>query len=107
MSYKVLATDSFAKDLKKLAKKYPSIKSDMLNLIGSLEINPLQGTPLGKDCYKIRLEISSKSKGKSGGSRVITQVHIKDEEVYLLTIYDKSDKDSLTDKDINELLKVL
>ncbi len=54
-------------------KKYPSLKSDLFKLIKQLEANPLIGTLLGKDFYKIRLSISSKGKGKSGGARVITR----------------------------------
>lgn len=74
-------------------------------MVKSLEENPIQGTSLGKNCYKIRLSISSKSKGKSGGARIITNLVIADETVYLLSIYDKSDKDNLTAKELEELLK--
>jgi mRNA-degrading endonuclease RelE of RelBE toxin-antitoxin system len=48
--------------------------------------------------------ISSKGKGKSGGARLITNFVIADETVYLLSIYDKSDKENLTDKELDELL---
>ncbi|WP_307726854.1 type II toxin-antitoxin system RelE/ParE family toxin [Parapedobacter pyrenivorans] len=65
---------------------------------------PNQGTPLGNDCYKIRLAFASKGKGKSGGARLISCVKIIDSKVYLLTIYDKSEKDSVSDKALNELL---
>jgi len=70
-----------------------------------LEENPIQGTSLGRNCYKIRLSIASKGKGKSGGARVITNIVIADETVYLLSIYDKSDKENLTDKELIELLE--
>lgn len=56
-------------------------------------------------CYKIRLGIRSKGKGKSGGARVITYFYYVDETVFLLTIYDKSDKNDLTDDELLELLK--
>ena len=55
--------------------------------------------------YKIRLAIASKQKGKSGGARVITNFVIADATVYLLSIYDKSEKENLTDKELDELLK--
>ena len=74
MSYNIYTTDFFDKELKKLAKKYPSIKDDYKVLIDSLKEVPKQGQPLGKDCYKIRLAITSKGKGKSGGCRIITCV---------------------------------
>ncbi|WP_375578431.1 type II toxin-antitoxin system RelE/ParE family toxin [Marivirga tractuosa] len=107
MSYKVLTTSDFKRDSKNLIKKYKSLKEELLELIDSLEEIPNQGTPLGNDCYKIRLGIKSKGKGKSGGARVITCVKILDEFVYLLTIYDKSEKDNITDKELKELIKGL
>lgn len=105
MSYNVIAVPTFRKELKKLAKKYYSLKTDLAVLFESLEENPLQGTSLGRNCYKIRLAISSKGKGKSGGSRVITNIVIADETVYLLSIYDKSEKENLTNKELAELLE--
>ncbi len=71
-----------------------------MSLVESLEGNPLMGTSIGKDCYKIRMPIRSKGKGKSGGARVITYVKIVDETVYLLSIYDKSEQDSISEKEI-------
>ena len=105
MSYNVLPIPPFDRQLKRLSKKYPSLKEEYLNLINSLEINPEQGTNLGNNCYKIRLAIASKGKGKSGGARVITNFVIADATVYLLSIYDKSEKENLTDKELHELLK--
>ncbi len=107
MSYKVLTTSVFKSDSKKLIKKYKSLKEELLELIETLEEFPNQGTPLGNDCYKIRLAIKSKGKGKSGGARVITCVKILNEFVYLLTIYSKSEKDNITDKELEELIKGL
>ncbi|WP_349630846.1 hypothetical protein [Aquiflexum sp. TKW24L] len=49
----------------------------------SLELEPEQGTNPGNNCYKIRIAISSKGKGKSGGARVITNIIIAEEIVYL------------------------
>lgn len=107
MNYSVVAVPKFKKELKKLAKKYPSIKVEFASLIESLENEPEQGTPLGKNCYKIRLAIKSKGKGKSGGARVITNIVISNTIVYLLSIYDKADKENLTDKELQELLKAV
>ena len=50
------------------------------------------------------MAITSKGKGKSGGSRVITHWHISQTTVYLLSIYDKSEKESISDKELKELL---
>lgn len=105
MSYNIVAVPNFRKELKKLAKKYPSLKSDLVFLFETLEENPIQGTSLGKNCYKIRLAISAKGKGKSGGARIITNLVITDKTVYLLSIYDKANKENLTDKELKELLE--
>lgn len=105
MNYKVLSIPPFDKQLKRLAKKFPSLKKDFANLIGSLEQNPQQGTSLGNNCYKIRLAIASKGKGKSGGARIITNFIIAEETVFLISIYDKSERQNLSDKELIELLK--
>ncbi len=76
-----------------------------MSILGEeLKQNPQLGTSIGKNCYKIRLSISSKAKGKSGGARVITHTHIVGETIYLLSIYDKSEKDNLEDGEIDQLL---
>ena len=107
MNYSILPIPPFDRQLKRLNKKYPSLKQEFLELIERLEENPEQGTNLGNNCYKIRLAIQSKGKGKSGGARVITNFIIADATVYLLSIYDKSDKENLTDKELEELLKLV
>ena len=106
MSFNVVVTDGFKKHVKGIAKKHRSLKSDLDKLIDSLEKDPIQGDPLGKDCYKVRMAITSKGKGKSGGARVITCVKVVNQTVYLLTIYDKSDKESISDKELDELLRL-
>lgn len=107
MSYNILVTSNFKKQLKRLAKKYPSLNTEFGELIKSLKQNPELGTPIGNHCFKVRIKIASKGKGKSGGGRVITHVHIINEIVYLLTVYDKSELENISDKDLEILLKNL
>ena len=107
MSYSIIATHEFKKELKSLVKKYRSLKSEFSNLIDELKENPQQGTAIGHNCFKIRLAISSKGKGKSGGARVITSVFITDKEVYLISIYDKSEKENISDTEIKKLIRNL
>lgn len=102
MSYSIIPTDKFKKQAKRLIKKYSSLKEELRQLADDLAQNPTQGTELGHHTYKIRLAVKSKGKGKSGGMRIITYVVTADQEVYLLTIYDKSEIASLSDKDIKE-----
>jgi hypothetical protein len=105
MSYKIELTDNFKKEAKKLIKKYVSLSTEIAELGKELAENPTMGTPLGSDVYKIRLAIASKNKGKSGGARAISFVKIIDKTVYLLSIYNKGEKDSISNKEIEELLK--
>ena len=107
MSFDVVPIPEFVKELKWLAKKYRSLKVEMDALGDELAEDPHMGTSIGHDCYKIRLAIKSKGAGKSGGARVITCVVAVREEVYLLSIYDKSEQATLTDKRLKELLKQL
>jgi hypothetical protein len=76
-----------------------------LSLIENLERNPDLGTSLGNNCFKIRMSIASKGKGKSGGARIITNFIVSNKTIYLLSIFDKSEKDNLSDKELQELLK--
>lgn len=104
MSYSIETIPSFDRQIKRLAKKYKSVKTDLKNLADQLQEAPELGTALGQNCYKVRLAIKSKGKGKSGGSRLITHVHIAGETVFLLSIYDKSEKANLEEGELDELL---
>jgi mRNA-degrading endonuclease RelE of RelBE toxin-antitoxin system len=107
MSFSVNVTPRFETELKRLARKYPSLKKEFPELVKSLKENPVQGSNLGHHCYKIRLGISSKGKGKSGGARVITYIKVQASTVYLLTIFDKSEAETISDKDLAALLATI
>ena len=101
---KIEASSRFDRDSKRLKKKYASLSDEIEELKGELRQNPTMGTPIGNSCYKIRLAIRSKGKGKSGGARVITYYYIHGETVYLLSIYDKSEQENISEEVIAELL---
>lgn len=108
MSCKITVTGGFLKELKRLSKRYKSLKEDVADLGDSLRENPLQGVDLGHGLRKVRMAITSKGKGKSGGARVISYtVLLKeiDSELKLLAIYDKSDCENLSDKELQNILK--
>jgi mRNA-degrading endonuclease RelE of RelBE toxin-antitoxin system len=104
MNFRISASPTFDRELKRLSKKYPSIRTDIIDFTKSLYENPFQGDSLGKDCYKVRMKITSKGKGKSGGSQVITCVKVVNEQIKLLTIYDKSEQESISDTFLVQLL---
>ena len=107
MSYSIIPTLRFEKELKRLAKKFPSLKNEFAQLITDITENPEAGTFIGNNCYKIRLAIGSKGKGKTGGARVITYLYIETETVYLLTIYDKGEKADLKPNELAEMIDSL
>ena len=109
MTYKVRTIPPFDKEFKALKKKYPSIKDDLETLKKELQENPEAGTEIADDIYKIRMAIRSKGRGKSGGARVIYlnlfSQKTDNDEIVLLAIYDKSDRESITDKEVRQALK--
>jgi mRNA-degrading endonuclease RelE of RelBE toxin-antitoxin system len=105
MSFEIIAVPRFVKDAKRLSKKYPSLKTELGQLFESLENHPQQGKSLGNFCFKIRLAIRSKNSGKSGGARIITHVAVRHSIVYLLSIYDKSAQENISDKELQEILQ--
>lgn len=107
MNYKVDTIPLFDKQAKRLSKKYPSLKNDLKILIQELEENPYHGIGLGNNFYKIRLRIASKKKGKSGGARVITYIKVIASTVFLSTIYDKEEKNTISNKELQQIFKAI
>lgn len=109
MSCSIRTSKDFDKGVKRLAKRYHSLKQDILSLAEELKNNPFTGVDLGKGVRKVRMAIGSKGKGKSHGARVITDttaiINIEEGVITLLYIYDKAEQSSITDKQIEELLK--
>jgi mRNA-degrading endonuclease RelE of RelBE toxin-antitoxin system len=98
MRYKIETIPRFEKDVKKLKKKFPKIKNDLIDLVNVLSSNPKLGINLGENVFKIRIPNSSIPTGKRGGFRVITY-YKKDDILYLVTIYSKTEQDTiLTDR---------
>ena len=101
MSFRVFASHKFRAQAKRLTRKYPSLNSELDELSEQLAKNPTLGTPLGHDCYKIRLAVKSKGKGKSGGMRIITWVVFQEYHIVsLLSIYDKSEQDTVSNQEL-------
>lgn len=100
----IIATRTFIKSAKSIAKKYRSFNADYQALVAALSKNPEMGIDLGGGYRKVRMSISSKGKGKSGGCRVITLNMVERNGcLYLLYAYDKSDYDNVEMTVIKEL----
>ncbi|GHT72219.1 hypothetical protein FACS189456_0100 [Bacteroidia bacterium] len=104
MNFEVTA--EFEKALKRLGKKYPSIKSDYENFLTELENNPFLGDEIFPNCRKARIAIKSKGKGKSGGGRIIFYIEVVDANVVLLYAYDKSEIENVQTIFIEQILKL-
>lgn len=94
MEFEVKAIAEFKKELKALAKRHRSIVADLQEFIKNLAKNPFQGDEIAPGVRKIRMSITSKGRGKSGGARIITYTILAAQEggeVYLVSIYDKAD----------------
>ncbi len=107
MRFKARTIPAFERHAKPLLKKYPSLRDELKTLVLDLMERPEQGTPLGMGCYKIRLAIASKGKGRSGGACVVTCVYAVEETVWLLTIFDKSEKANIADKELKALVAAI
>jgi len=105
MSFEVATIELFDRQAKRLTKKYPSLRQELASLIFELRQSPELGTALGNGFFKIRLAIASKGKGKSGGARVITFVKVTETKVYLASIFDKSEKSTITSKELEQVFR--
>lgn len=89
MGFEIKTVPNFEKAAKVLGKRHRSLKSDLIEFMKSISLNPFQGDELCPGVRKIRMAITSKGKGKSGGARVITYTTVVDIDngiVYLIDI---------------------
>ncbi len=110
MATKIIPTPIFESKYKRLSKKFPSLGRELEELENNLLENPELGEPLGANLYKIRLASKDKGKGKSGGFRVITyllQENSNSNEIFLITIYDKSEDSTITKSNLQRLVKAI
>lgn len=108
MNYKIKTSKTFEKRLKRLSKKYHSLKKDYERLIDELEVYPTLGVDLGRGLRKVRMRITDKGKGKSGGARVITHtaiLSVVEGRITLLTIYDKEEQENISENELRQLLQ--
>ena len=102
----IALTPRFKKDLRELAKRYRSIRSDLQPLIEQLQAGEIPGDRIAGvkyQVFKVRLKNSNLQKGKSGGYRVIYYLKT-DQEIILTTIYSKSDISDVSNEIIEEAI---
>jgi len=102
---RVKTSEDFRIAYKRLKKRHKSLQQDFERLLESLLLNPMQGVELDGGARKVRLAITSKGRGKSGGARVIIRVRIVADELQLLYIYDKADYENISDVFLCDIMK--
>jgi mRNA-degrading endonuclease RelE of RelBE toxin-antitoxin system len=114
MKVEIRTSENFKREARRLLKKFPSLQFELMELQRKLAENPKTGTMIGHNAFKIRLAIHSKGKGKSGGARVISYleqiVEVETQNldelvvVNLISIYDKSETATISDKELKALI---
>ncbi len=102
---RVKTSEDFRAAFKRLKKRHKSLQQDFERLLASLLQDPMQGVELDGGARKLRLAITSKGRGKSGGARVIIRVRIVEDELQLLYIYDKSDYENVSDTFLRDIMR--
>lgn len=85
-------------------------KKDLREFREELEKAPLQGIEIAPNIRKIRIAITTKGRGKSGGARIITYNALVTEQegkVYLLLIYDKANASGVKMNVVKQIVKEL
>ena len=96
--------DEFNRAFKRLKKRYRSLPDDLKQLLVSLVANPQQGVELYNGMRKIRVNFTSKGKGKRGGGRVVVRLAVNETSLTFVYIYDKSDMENVSDEFLDQII---
>jgi len=99
MKYSVYVTKHFIRQLKKIKKKFPNIKKDILKILKTF--SPENEVHIGKSIFKIRIKSSDTNQGKSGGLRSYIYLFRKKKLLIPIYIYTKSEKESLSENELD------
>jgi len=100
-------TSEFKRNLRALAKKYRSIRSDIQSFINHIKSSQFIGNQVkgvGDTIYKARVKNSDIQKGKSAGYRVIYWIKTP-QNIILVTIYSKLDQTDISVQQIRGIIK--
>jgi len=85
------------------AKKLGMTQEEREEVIDMIAANPSLGDEISGTGGMRKVRIAAKGKGKSGGYRLITFFSGTEIPVFLVTIYTKSQKSTITDKEKSSL----
>ena len=107
LSIEIALTPRFQRDLRELAKRYRSIRSDIQPLIDQLQAGEIPGDRIAGikyQVFKVRIKNSDIQKGKSGGYRLIYYIKTS-ENILCFLIYSKSDEENVTSLEIKKIIQ--
>lgn len=99
--YKIVITNFFKKQLKRLIKKNPLLKQDLINVLANFRKE--LAISIGRGVYKFRLK--NQEKGKSGGYRIYVFIVEVDDILVPIAIYSKSERENFTLGELNDCLE--
>lgn len=106
-AFSVFESSAYQHSKKQLKKRFRLIDSDVTKFLHSLESVDDLGISLGDGIYKGRIANSDKNKGESAGYRLITLLQVIESNIYLIYIYDKSDLENISEKELDEMIRRL
>jgi mRNA-degrading endonuclease RelE of RelBE toxin-antitoxin system len=98
----IIETKEFARDVDDLIASNKLLHSDFEELKSDLAKNPEIGDLMPNTGGLRKVRLKSASRGKSGGFRVCYYYLTEDGIIYLIAIYQKNEKENITDKDKKE-----
>jgi mRNA-degrading endonuclease RelE of RelBE toxin-antitoxin system len=105
-SIQILFTSDFQVQLRRLNKRYRSLRADLQTLFDELQSGNCPGDRIPGTAYtvfKVRVKNSDIQKGKSAGYRAIYQVR-DNICILLVTLYSKSDESTFPASEIREII---
>lgn len=108
MDIEFIPLKEFLRNAKRLKKKYPSFQEDLENLKEFLSKHPHHGDRISEHLRKVRLEVGSKTRGKSHGARLITcDTYIGEigGKLFMVAVYDKAEASSIRPQVVEQWLK--
>ncbi len=104
MITEIYFSDEFNRAFKRLKKRYHSLPDDVKRLLVSLVEDPNQGVELYNGMRKVRINFTSKGKGKRGGGRVIIRLAVSETSLTFVYIYDKGDISNVSDEFLDQVI---
>jgi len=105
MPYHFLFTEWFDRNLKFLHKHNPALRADFEAFLRDFDAQTHPVIPGTGGARKARMK--AKTRGKRGGYRVIYYFVTPNQDVWLITIYDKVQQENFSAADTTRVLKII